>query len=240
MMWWLASVAAAQAVDFSCSPSDASGEVLAVPPITVTCELQVSELYDYAAAEWLMGDGTVRTGDSVAHVYETPGQYDVHVYLEGLAYAVGDTGVEAVPPDVPDQVVKRGHVTLCEAPTVEFSYVFKGGLTYEMHNRSDFIAGCVDTIQWAVHEGEGRDGALVAASDTWETTFELPEEGTYTIFLDMGGIAGNAAAKITVEAEGGLTEELDRSPTACATGPLPGAVGGLFLAAAAMVGRRRR
>jgi len=235
-MWiLLVSLAQAQAVDFTCTPARSSGEVLGVPPIAVTCTLEVSDLYTYERAEWLMGDGTVLEGDEVSYLYEEPGQFDVQVFLDGLAYSVGDTGE----PDVDPSVVKRGMVTACAPPEVEFTYLFKGGLTYQLFNHSDFIPGCVDTIRWAVHEGEGRSAQPLLVADTWEARFELPDDGTYTFFLDMGGIAGAGAAKLSVDARYGLTDELENGSVACATGG--GAAGWLVLPTMALLwGRRRR
>ena len=137
-MWSLfVSLVWAQAVDFECGPVDASGQVRGVPPVMVTCEAQVDALFDYSEAEWLMGDGTVLRGDTVEHVYDETGQFDVRLTLADFGYSL-DTGTVAAE----DTVVKRGHVTVCAEPVAEFSYVFKGGLSYQMINTSTFVPVC--------------------------------------------------------------------------------------------------
>jgi len=215
-MWTLlVSSVWAQAVDFECFPAGPDGQVRGEPPVTVSCDLVVDALYEFSEAEWIMGDGTALTGSSIEHTYDEPGQYDVHVYLDDFGYAV-DTGLA----EVPSSEVKRGLVTVCDAPVAEFSYVFKGGLDYQMVNRSDFIPDCLDTLEWTVYRGEGRTGDIVDEAPGWEPRFVLPEEGTYTFVLDLGGLAGNSAAKLSVDAQGGLSDDYDHhKPSLCATAP---------------------
>jgi len=214
-MWSLfVSLVWAQAVDFECGPVDASGQVRGVPPVMVTCEAQVDALFDYSEAEWLMGDGTVLRGDTVEHVYDETGQFDVRLTLADFGYSL-DTGTVAAE----DTVVKRGHVTVCAEPVAEFSYVFKGGLSYQMINTSTFVPDCLGQLQWTVYEGEGRGGPVVLEAAGWEPRLTVPEEGTYTFVLDLAGIAGSSAAKITVQAEGGLSDDYDNKSQACSQAP---------------------
>jgi len=216
-MWTLlVSLTWAQAVDFTCLPSTDAGGVVGEPPLTVACDLVVDALYEYSEARWIMGDGTALTGTSVDHTYDEPGQYDVHLYLDGFAYAV-DTGT----PAVEGEEVKRGLVTVCDTPQAEFTYVFKGGLSYQMVNTSDFVPDCLDVLRWTVHEGDGRGGPVVEEASGWEPRFTLPEEGTYTFVLEVGGLTGATAAKLVVDANGGLSDDFGNHASACSSVGVP-------------------
>ena len=66
----------------------------------------------------------------------------------------------------------------------------------------------------------------------------LPDDGTYTFFLDVYGLAGGSAAKLTIDAVYGVDERLQGSSRwGCDTSS--GAVGAFGLLAGLMLVRRR-
>lgn len=215
MVAWLLATGFAHAA--SCTPE------LGLPPLEVLCELP-GDAEDGQHNEWVMGDGTVLVGQVVSHVYEDAGQYTI------ARSTVSDDGDQLTP-------TTYDVVTACGPPEAAFTYTFRGGVEYDMLNRTDVLPGCAETVRWTVYEGTARGSTPLLEADTWETFFVFPEEGTYTVFLDVAGMAGASAAKLTIEAEGGLPDSYRRNPPVCATGP---ASAGWWLALPLLLGWRRR
>jgi hypothetical protein len=201
----------------------------------VTCEVSLSELYTYDDALWYFGDGTTDEGDVVSHTYESTGQFGISLELAGLRYAVEDTGPAA---PIEPEITKYGLVTACAVPFAEFTIEKRGGLRYEILNRSDFLPGCVDAVQWTVVRGTARTDQVVFEEVAWEPVVELPDDGTYTFFLDLYGPAGGAGAKLEVDAVYGVDERLQGSRRwGC---DASGGVGGALLGALGLLGLARR
>lgn len=217
--------------DFVCT---APGGLLGVPPMDVTCEVLLSDLYTYDRALWLFGDGAQGEGDRVTHTYDVAGQFGVRLDLEGLRFAIDDTGPEPV---VEPVAQKYGYITACGPAEPEFTVEKRNGLRYEVINRSQFIPDCVEDVTWTVYRGEARTGEPVVDFDGWEPVLDLPEEGIYTIFLDIRGLGGDTAARLTVDAVNGVDEKLQGFPTYCATSPA--AMAGWWLPLALLWRRRR-
>ncbi len=195
--------------DFVCvSPQARTPPLSGVPPLVVTCVVVLSDLFTYDEAFWRFGDGSEAWGDSVSHIYEVEGQFGVTLELEGMRYVVDDTGPAAV---VEPEITKYGEVTACGVPFAEFRIEKRAGLLYEVFNRSDFLPGCVDEVLWTVHRGSDRSGAVVFEATGWEPSIELPDDGTYSFFLDLYGPAGGGAAKLTIDAKYGVDERLQGS-----------------------------
>lgn len=211
--WLLAANAFGQQVTIACEPRE-DDRVVGVAPFEVQCGLEATEAVGWSRVTWLTGDGAQVTADGFTHVYERPGSYSVQATVEGLAYVAVDTGIPS------DTVVLReeGYVTACAVPVPEFTYRHLGGLEYEMVNTSEFLVNCLDTIQWTVHRGDGRTESPVATFEIWDPRITLPDEGEYTVFLDLGGVAGTAAASLTIDATGGLPDALAGHPFYCSTG----------------------
>ena len=224
-------------VDFVCSPDDdGNGPIVGLPGLEVRCvvDAPITE-GTWEATTWLFGDGTVLEGDAVAHTYAQVGQYTVSVELDGFVPFAPDSGAEEVDPGAS----KPGYVTVCGPPEPEFTYRYKGDLDYQMINTSAVAVHCLATSQWSVFEGRGTGGEPIATATTWDPRFTLPREGTYTVTLTQGGIAGTAAASLEIEAEIGLSGDFAAAPHAsgCRTAHL-GPLGTLPLVA--LLARRRR
>jgi len=219
-----------QPVDFRCS-HDVGGEVIGVPPFELKCVADIGEdVQSYDAVEWAFGDGELVTGDAASHTYTEAGTYSVSATLLG-AVMVSDEDLATVER-------KLGYVTACPIPDVDMTVYHYAGLTYDLLNYTDVgNHGCVSDLEWNIHEGDGTNGKVVAGPfDVWNVRVELPEEGTYTAVLNVGGIAGTAAAKLTFEAVDGLGEGLENGSYACASGPV--ASGWWALLALGLVRRR--
>ncbi len=248
----MAQSASAVQVDFVCSP-DEGGIIVGLPPLEVRCVVELPTEGTWDRVLWSFGDGELVEADTaISHVFDTVGQHTVAVTLEGYEGPIDDgvddavdtgSGVELEPEEDSSSGLserKYGYVTVCGAPDPHFSYLFKGGLEYQMVNTTQPQPNCLDEVMWTVHRGDNASGiSILDPRDTWEPNFTMPEEGTYTFLLSMGGIAGTESAKLTVDAKFGLTEELDLVRARCATAP-SSAAGGLGLVVLLLGLRRRR
>jgi PKD repeat protein len=232
-------------VDFDCSPAE-EGQIVGLPPLEMRCVADLPLEGTYDELVWSTGDGTLATGEtSFRYTYEEGGQYTVALTLEGYRApeptGTVDTGlgVSLDPIDLTER--KYGYVTVCTPPEPRFTYIFKGGLDYQMVNQTQPQVNCIDAVQWTVHEGDSADGkVLIGPTLGWEPRFTVPDDGTYTVVLSVGGLAGTRSAKLTVDAKYGLTEEIDDiRATSCATAP-GGAAGALWVGAVLLGLRRRR
>lgn len=209
-------------VDFVCN---GDSRVIGVAPFEVTCEARLDELYD--GVEWLNGLGDVLPGESFTTTYVDPGQYTVHLYVDGYGPAMDDLSRR-----------RDGAVTVCGVPEPDFSVIDKGGRDYQMVNKTVEIPICIETVEWVVRAGDGPDGPEVHRFATWQPRFELDSDGTYTITLSTGGRAGEASTSQVLRARYGLTDEYGRrTAIACHTGAPPSA---LWLLPALLVLARRR
>lgn len=228
----LAVSAHAADVDFTCSP-DEGGGIVGLPPLEVRCVVVTPAEGTWESTSWTFGEGTLLTGDAVSFVYEDEGQYTVSVQLDG--YEGLDTAT-----DDPYHA-EFGYVTVCGAPEVRFTYVNKGGLDYELVNKTVVAVNCIQDLQWEVFEGKSAEGEPKYVFETWSPRFELPREGPWTIRLTVGGLAGTSAADLTIDAKKQLTDDLTQGPHAywCATSPSAGAPW-MWVAGLVVLRRRKR
>ena len=221
-------------VDFTCVPNLDGADVLGAVPLEVTCTLDDAKGLGAEGASWRMGDGTVLTGPVVTHTYTEPGNYSVGVAFEGDPETCALATAERT---------KVGYVTVCARPDVAFELYHDGGLSYTMLNKTDVaVYGCIYDMQWSLYRGgSARGKALEGALKAWEPTFELPEEGRYTIKAEATGIAGQGAAVMTFQANRGVGDGLQKITCASACSATGGAASGWpLLMVAGLRARRRR
>ena len=234
-------------VDFTCSPDDGAGQIVGLPPLEIRCVPLLPLEGTWDKVVWTFGDGATAEGEAVDHVYDRPGQFTVSVTLENFVDAPPDTDdTDAVAPADTDPYESRfGYVTVCGAPEPEFTYAFKGGLDYELKNRTPAAPHCLSELRWDIFEGRAVQGDPWRSIETWEPEFILPREGIWTVVLTVGGIGGTRSAKLEIDAKYALTDDLDLGPQNlhCSTGGPAGlAVGALPFALpfALLLARRRR
>ena len=191
----------------------------------------------FDAIHWRMGDGTTFEGEQAFHTYTKDGVYTITVELRNFALS-GDTGLVEVPENL-TQTRLQGFYTLCSEPMPEFEIVDKGGLRYDIVNLTPVTQPrCISTLDWSVKR-QGRDRELLEF-DTWEPSFDLPDEGTYVVSATMVGMAGEATTEFVLDAEYNLTSDYYRVfAQACSTAPASSGLG-LLVLLAVTAGRRRR
>lgn len=199
-----------------------------------------------SAATWNFGDGGSSTELAPCHTFTEKGQYTVAVDILLEDPACGS---------VTFRYDELGYIVACEAPTPEpgadgfFEVVHYDGLTYQTVNHTDLsVYGCVDMVTWQVYKGSA-EGDVTEANlidfngdleggtdlDAWSPKITFPSEGSYVVVMNVGGPGGTMANMLVVDAV-----EKRAEGAGCATVPgALGAVGGLALAAASLVRRRR-
>lgn len=212
---------------FRCSHEDASGNILAVVPFDLKCAVESDSLADITGVTWSFGDGGSGDTKSITHTYTEAGNYSIQVTVNGQSDGCGAEGWEY-------DYSRVGYVTACDIVQGEFTYEHVDGLTYKMLNDSDVsVYGCISEIEWNVFEGDSASGEpIIAGVRAWEPEIEFPENGTYTIVMNLGGPAGTSGASLTIEAKS------SRSGGSCSTVGGFGAAGALALVG--LVGLRRR
>jgi uncharacterized protein (TIGR03382 family) len=178
---------------------------------------------------WEWGDGAVDTVEAAPfttakHVYDDSGSHTIRMCVEGER--------EAGPWQ---HCLKRyGYARSCDVPSAAFQVEQDDGLTVQMLNRSDVSDyGCISDIAWEVYEGSAASGKPLREISAWQPQVTFDEPGTYTAVLNLGGIGGTGAAK--------LTFDVKNSALGCdSTGLGLGGIGALGVLAAAAASRRRR
>jgi len=247
-MWMLLlSAAMAQTspfFDVTCSPG---GPLAESGSIEVECGVAVyayegNPLGTWGTTRWLMGDGTRLEGDSITHTYETEGVFSVRVELEDFEPADFAYELFEVSEFPPNAAVTRlnGIYSICSQPAPKFDIVDKGGLRYDIVNRTPVEQPrCFNEIEWTVRR-QGADRAL-ARLDTWEPSFEVPEEGSYVVTVSLTGVTGVGVTDVVLDAEYNLTSDYKRvRATSCNAAPAGSALGLLVLLAVAASRRERR
>ncbi|MFT5456480.1 MAG: hypothetical protein ACI9K2_002965, partial [Myxococcota bacterium] len=137
---------------------------------------------------------------------------------------------------------RLGYVRACERPDVAFELFHNGGLTYVMRNKTDVsVYGCLYDIEWSLYEGGNTKGRpLEGPVKAWEPTFEIPEEGQYTVLAQATGVAGKGAAEMTFDAQRGVGDGLQQVTCATACDSTGGTSGWPALAVTLLMLFRRR
>ena len=118
-------------------------------------------------------------------------------------------------------------------PDVKFSYRHVDGLSYEMVNETDVsVFGCIQDISWNVFKGGNTSGEPIAdlSKKAWQPLITFPDDGTYPVIVNVGGSAGTAAAKVTIDARNHRGEGRGCSSTGLGGAGL-GALAGLLVLA---------
>jgi hypothetical protein len=211
---------------FACSNELDESQAIGIVPFDLKCTVVSEALAEVDAVSWSFGDGGSSTEIAPVHTYDEPGIYTVQVDVHGSREACGDEGWDY-------NYRRLGYVTACGIPEPAFTVEDLGGLRFQLLNETNVSTpDCLQDISWSVHEGTDASGPQVGdALAAWEPEVELPEPGTYTVVLNLGGYAGTAAASLTFEAK-------NTTGTGCdSTG---GRFAGLIALGAAALGFRRR
>ncbi len=195
--------------DFACSNEVSDAAAMGVVPFTVNCVFEAPATTSIDVIDWSFGDGGTATGVQVSHVYQEEGNYDVTVTADGSAETCAVFHSE---------VTKDAYIRVCGVPVPVFEMQHVYGLTWNAHNQTGLeIYGCQDAILWEVYEGTGANGEPALAFETWEPQIIFPEEGTYTIILNVGGVAGTGAASVTMD----VKRQSGLHPLGCSTSGSP-------------------
>jgi len=215
---------------FQCSHQVSPDLSVGVVPFDLNCVIVSDSLAEVTSATWNFGDGGIETSIAASHEYTEPGNYTIQLTVNGEREECGPDGWE-------NNFRRVGYVRACGEPEPSFTAVHEDGLGYQMLNDSDVsVYGCISNIQWQVFEGEDTTGDPIIDSITaWEPIIEFPEEGIYTVVMNLGGIGGTGGAKLTFEAKNQRGEG-----SGCATGGVTGSLAGLALAMGLLAVRRRR
>ena len=213
---------------FECSHQVTEDSAVGVVPFDLNCVIVSDYLPEVTATIWNFGDGGTSTELNPTHTYTEPGNYSVQLTVEGAREACGEDGWT-------NKYNKVGYVRACGVPDAVFEVSHVDGLKYQMLNESDVsVYGCISDIQWEVYKGPNAGGQMVGDPiKAWEPIIEFPEDGEYTVVMNLGGIGGTGAATATFDARAHRGEAGGCDST--------GGVGGLGLFfAGALAFRRRR
>lgn len=165
-----------------------------VVPFELRCSLAYPNLEAITSVDWSWGDGNSSTGIQGSHEYTTDGNFTVRMCAKGE----GDIG------EWQHCVSRVSHVRACDMPDVGFSYEVVDGNTVQFFNETDLRTwGCIFDVQWDIFQGTDTSGEPYATLNAWEPEFVFEEKGEYTIVLNVGGLAGTAAAQLTLTAGAG-------------------------------------
>ena len=221
----LAGIQALYGAGFTFSCGDGGDQVFGLAPLTVDCAVE-SEL-GLTDVQWNFGDGTFDEGEVVSHTWTEEGLYDVSV-----SAGVVDPECEGAT----SERTRQGYVRVCELPRVAFELEHVLGKTWDIKNETGIgVLGCITEAQWGLYKGDRATGEPYDTFTQWEFQYEFPEEGTWTLVLNVGGPAGTAAASATVEIE----RMADVTPFGCAHGG-PGGAAWAALPLLVLLGRRRQ
>jgi chitodextrinase len=213
---------------FACSHQVTDDLVVGVVPFDLNCVVVSDFLGEVDGADWNFGDGGTSTDINPTHTYSDPGNYTIQVTVHGDREACGPDGWS-------NSYHKIGYVRACGVPQAAFTIDHVDGLKYKMLNESDVsVYGCLSNIEWQVYKGDKIAGDPVIKGITaWEPIIEFPDAGTYTVVMNLGGIAGTGAAELTTDVRNYRGEG-----RGCSTSPGEGASLGI-LVALGLIARRR-
>jgi len=180
---------------FTCSHEVSDGLAVGVVPFDLNCVIQSESISEVTGAQWNWGDGGTSTDINATHTYTKAGNYTIQLSVDGHRDSCQPDGTWT------NSYRKIGYVRACDVPQASFELQHVDGLKYQMLNDSDVsVYGCLANIEWQVFKGSGTSGEPVIKGITaWEPIIEFPDAGTYTVVMNLGGIAGTGAAKITTD-----------------------------------------
>ncbi len=181
--------------------------------------------------QWEWGDGTVSEGYDADHEYAEPGNYTIRTCFD---YEV-TTEVGTVE-DVRHCVQRDGYVRACGVPQVAFTLADSfQPRTVDFRNQTDLsVYGCIFSSVWDIFEGDEATGEPLDSVAAWSPTYTFDKAGTYTVVLNVGGLAGTGAAKATLRVTNVAGNTCSHGSTA------PGSLAALGLGVLALAMRRRR
>lgn len=214
---------------FRCShqlnPGSLSSIAIGVAPVDLQCAVNSGDPETVEQVTWYWGDGSdpeVVEGLSASHVYQEQGVYNLQGCIAGTR--------QELPYE--DCILRASHVNVCETPVASFEVTPLEGLRLGVDNTTSLRAhNCVSNAQWEVYQGAEIAGEPLFSVTGWAPEFDLGETGpgTYTVVLNVGGLAGTGAAVAQVEVGRG---------GGCSTSPVMPGLFGLMLVP--LAGLRRR
>jgi len=213
--------------DFACSNEVSDAASVGIAPFTVNCVFEGDGLATFDSIVWTFGDGETATGVQVSHTYNSEGAFDVTVEAQGSTEEC---------PSFDSRIAKDAYVRVCDIPQPVFEMQHIYGITWTAHNQTGLeVYGCQDDIIWEVYKGQNASGKAQMTFEQWEPKIIFPEEGTWTVIVNIGGVAGTGAASVTLD----VKRESGLHPFGCATSGSPVNMWWLALPLLAL-GRRRR
>ena len=186
---------------FQCSHTVSPDLAIGVVPMDLHCVVASEFLAEVQGASWVFGDGGVSEELNPTHTYAEPGNYTIQVTVDGARAECDDPETTEVE-GWSNTYRKVGYVRACGVPDAAFVVDHVDGLKYQMLNDSDVsVYGCISDIVWEVYKGTDTGGEPISTAKAWEPIIDFPEEGEYTVVLNLGGIAGTGAASATFEAK---------------------------------------
>jgi hypothetical protein len=191
---------------FRCSneleAGDADTIALGVVPLTLKCVVDFYLADKVTKTEWRWGDGSASDvleaptdPLKVEHTYDTIGTYNVEMCVSYDR----PTGEGDATESARACVRRRGYALACDKPTPEFSYHPVDSRVLAFDNYTDLkTERCIYEIAWEIFEGESATGTPIDTVESWQPVYEFPDNGTYTVVLNIGGIGGTAASELTV------------------------------------------
>lgn len=178
---------------FDCSHRlNEDGYALGTVPLDLRCTATQPDLETLERVTWTWGDGSAPTVvtdtlTEAAHTYTEMGVYSVRACFEGVRGGIAY-----------EQCVRKTNlVNACDVPEVAFE-AQPDGRALVLRNLTSLDAHhCITEARWSVYEGSDTSGEPVVVSPAWEPMPEL-SAGTYTVVLEVGGLAGTGAARATV------------------------------------------
>ena len=178
-------------VDVACSNEVSDAASVGVVPFTIQCVLEANLSGAVDSVQWDFGDGQTATGVEVSHTYEREGIFDLRVAVEGSTAECASFGAE---------VSKNAYVRVCDVPVPVFELEHVYGVTWNVRNLTGVrVYGCHEEILWEVYKGRKTQGKPVLTYAQWAPQIVFPDEGTWTVIVNLGGIAGTGASSVTVD-----------------------------------------
>lgn len=175
---------------------------IGVVPFELRCSTSLPDFETLEKVTWFWGDssegeeivatsGTDNTNlERASHTYNEMGVFNLRACFEGTRNEL----------PYEECVSKANHVNACDIPTAIFEVEPLENLRLGLRNLTSLRAhNCITDAEWHVYAGSDISGEPLQVINGWEPTPELEEPGTYTVVLNVGGLAGTGAASATVD-----------------------------------------